>query len=127
MARIAGVNIPDNKRVAISLTYIYGIGRSLADTILNDLKINPDQRVKDMPESELNAVRDRIEKDARVEGDLRRVISQDIKILKEINSFRGSRHKNNLPVRGQRTKTNARAKRGKRVTMGSGRTKLQKT
>jgi len=125
--RIAGVNLPDNKRAEIALTYVYGVGRSLSRKILDELKINKDTKLKDMPESSLNALRDKIEKGLLIEGDLRRTRGQDIKRLKEINCYRGSRHKLNLPVRGQRTKTNARTKRGKRVTVGSGRIKAQKT
>ena len=123
MARIAGVNIPTDKRVVISLTYIFGIGPVLAARILENAKINPDTRVKDLTEAEIAKIRDEIDKKYQVEGDLSRLISLNIKRLKEINAFRGLRHKANLPVRGQRTKTNARTKRGKKVTMGSGRKK----
>lgn len=126
MIRIAGINLPDNKRVEIALTYIYGIGRSLSDKILDELKIDKNKKAKDLSDKEADSLRNRIEK-MHVEGDLRRNISQDIKRLKDIGSYRGLRHKAGLPVRGQRTKTNARTKRGKRVTMGSGRTKEQKT
>jgi len=126
MVRIAGINLPDNKRVEIALTYIYGIGRSASVKILDELKINKDTRTKDLSEKEADALRARIEK-MSTEGDLRRTVSQDIKRLKDINSYRGIRHKSSLPVRGQRTKTNARTKRGKRVTMGSGKKKDQKT
>jgi len=126
MLRIAGINLPDNKRAEIALTYIYGVGNSVSKKILKELKINPDTRVKDLTDKEGDALRTRIEK-MPIEGDLRRVVSQDIKRLKEVGCYRGSRHKANLPARGQRTKTNARTKRGKRVTMGSGRVKLQKT
>ncbi len=123
MARIAGVNIPTDKRVVIALTYIYGIGPAFAARILETTKVNPDTRVKDLTEAEVIRLRDEIDKKYQVEGDLARVVSQNIKRLKEIGSFRGLRHKANLPVRGQRTKTNARTKRGKKVTMGSGRKK----
>lgn len=126
MVRIAGVNLPDNKRVEIALTYIYGVGRSTAVKILDELKINKDTKAKDLSEKDADTLRIRIEK-MSIEGDLRRAVSQDIKRLKDINSYRGNRHKNSLPVRGQRTKTNARTKRGKRVTMGSGKKKDQKT
>jgi small subunit ribosomal protein S13 len=126
MVRIAGINLPENKRVEIALTYIYGIGNSIAKKVLSELKIDPNIRVKDLSEKDADALRTTIEK-KHIEGDLRRIISQDIKRLKEVNCYRGSRHKAGLPVRGQRTKTNARTKRGKRVTMGSGKTKLQKT
>jgi len=126
MVRIAGINLPDNKRVEISLTYIFGIGRSTSVKILDELKINKDTKVKDLSDKEADALRIRIEK-MSIEGDLRRGISQDIKRLKDVGSYRGARHKASLPVRGQRTKTNARTKRGKRVTMGSGRKKDQKT
>jgi small subunit ribosomal protein S13 len=126
MVRIAGVNLPDNKRVEISLTYIYGVGRSTAVKILDELKINKDTKTKDLTEKDADNLRIRIEK-MSIEGDLRRAVGQDIKRLKDINSYRGSRHKASLPARGQRTKTNARTKRGKRVTMGSGKKKDQKT
>ena len=125
--RIAGVNLPDNKRAEVALTYVYGVGRSLSKKILDDLKIDKNTKLKDMSESNLNALRDKIEKGLLIEGDLRRTRGQDIKRLKERNCYRGSRHKLNLPARGQRTKTNARTKRGKRVTVGSGRIKAQKT
>lgn len=126
MVRIAGINLPDNKRVEIALTYIYGIGKSVSNKILAELKINRDTRTKDLTEQEADALRARIEK-MSTEGDLRRIVSQDIKRLKDVNSYRGVRHKSSLPVRGQRTKTNARTKRGKRVTMASGKKKDQKT
>jgi small subunit ribosomal protein S13 len=123
MARIAGVNIPDAKRVEVALTYIYGIGPTASRTILAATGINPDTRVKDLTEAEASKLREHIDKNYQVEGDLQRQVSLNIKRLKEINSYRGLRHKANLPVRGQRTKTNARTKRGKKVTMGSGRKK----
>ncbi|MDD5732096.1 MAG: 30S ribosomal protein S13 [Patescibacteria group bacterium] len=126
MVRIAGINLPDNKRVEVALTYIYGIGRSTSVKILDELKINKDTKSKDLSDKEADALRVRIEK-MPIEGDLRRAFSQDIKRLKDIGTYRGIRHKASLPVRGQRTKTNARTKRGKRVTMGSGRKKDQKT
>lgn len=123
MARISGVNIPEAKRVEIALTYIFGIGLKTSQNILAATGINPDTRVKDLTEAEVIKLREQIDKNYRVEGDLQREISLNIKRLKEINSYRGLRHKANLPVRGQRTKTNARTKRGKKVTMGSGRKK----
>lgn len=123
MARIAGVNIPNDKRVEIALTYIFGIGLTTSQKILASTGINPNTRVKDLTESEVIKLREEIDKNLTVEGDLQRVVSQSVSRLKEINSYRGLRHKNNLPARGQRTKTNARTKRGKKVTAGSGRKK----
>lgn len=123
MARIAGVNIPNEKRVEISLTYIKGIGLSSSRNILKEANINPDIRVKDLSEVEINKIREIIEKNYKVEGDLIREVASNIKRLKEIGSYRGARHSAGLPVRGQRTKTNARTKKGKRVTIGSGRKK----
>lgn len=122
MARISGVNIPKEKRVEISLTYIYGIGPSTSKKILKKTKIDPDIRVKDLTEEQVNQLRKEIEVTLKVEGDLRREKSSNIKRLKEIRAYRGIRHARGLPVRGQRTKTNNRTTRGnKRVTMGSGR------
>jgi small subunit ribosomal protein S13 len=123
MARISGVNIPDAKRIEIALTYIFGIGLTTSQKILEVTGINADTRVKDLTEPEIIKLREYIDKNYHVEGDLQREISLNIKRLKEINSYRGLRHKANLPVRGQRTKTNARTKRGRKVTMGSGRKK----
>mgnify|MGYP003732295983 CR=1 FL=1 len=123
MARIAGVELPSNKRVEIGLMEIYGIGRSLSRRILKDTQINPLRRVSELTEEEVQKLRDEIEKKYTVEGDLRREVMMNIRRLKEINSYRGIRHKKKLPVRGQRTRTNARTKRGKRVTVGSGRKK----
>ena len=123
MARISGVNIPDAKRVEVALTYIYGIGDSSSRKILEAAKVDPNTRVKDLSEPEVAKLREIIDKSYRVEGDLQREVSLNIKRLKEINSYRGLRHKANLPVHGQRTKTNARTKRGKKITMGSGRKK----
>ncbi len=125
MARIAGVSIPEQKKVKISLAYLYGIGRSNALSILNQLNMDPEQRVKDMSEQDINLLRETVEKNYRVEGKLRQVVGLDIKRLKEINSYRGVRHKLSLPVHGQRTKTNARTKRGKRVNVGSGKKKAE--
>jgi small subunit ribosomal protein S13 len=123
LARIAGVNVPVNKRIGIALTYIYGIGDTRNKKILEQANIDPDVRVKDLSESEINRIREIIEKNFKVEGDLRREVSQNIVRLKEVGTYRGVRHKLGLPVRGQRTKTNSRTKRGKRVTVGSGRKK----
>lgn len=121
MPRIAGVTIPAEKRIEVSLTYIYGIGPTRSKTVLQELNINPDTRAKDLTEAQLDLIRARLEKSGFVEGDLRREISANIKRLRDINSYRGSRHAKHLPARGQRTKTNARTKRGKRMTVGSGR------
>ena len=121
--RIAGINLDNEKRVEIALTYIYGIGRTKSAEILSRLKIALGTKVKDLTSDEESKLRVAIEKDSLVEGDLRREVSMDIKRLKDIGSYRGTRHAHKLPVRGQRTKTNARTKRGKRVTMGSGRKK----
>ncbi len=119
--RIAGVVIPNEKRVEVALTYIYGLGLATSQKILKETKVNPDTRVKDLKEDEVNALRSLIEKNLRVEGDLRRDVSSNIKRLKDIGSYRGSRHAKGLPVRGQRTKTNNRTVRGNsRKTMGSG-------
>lgn len=122
--RIAGINLPANKRIEVSLTYLYGIGLSQSQKILRILKINPDIRVKDLSEEEANKVREFIEKNYKVEGDLRREVLANIKRLKEIGCYRGTRHSRGLPVRGQRTKTNSRTVRGNvRRTMGSGKRK----
>jgi small subunit ribosomal protein S13 len=123
MARISGVNIPDAKRIEVALTYIYGIGPAISRRILAATKISPDVRVKDLTESDVSKLREYIDKSLQVEGDLQRQVSMNINRLKEINSYRGLRHKANLPVHGQRTKTNARTKRGRKITMGSGRKK----
>lgn len=112
MARIKGVDIPDNKRIEISLTYIYGIGRRLAKTILNDAKVDVNKKAKDLTEADLAAIRAEIDK-YQVEGDLRREIATNIKNLKEIGCYRGKRHIKGLPVRGQRTGRNARTRKGK--------------
>jgi small subunit ribosomal protein S13 len=120
MVRLAGVQLPMEKRIAIGLTYIYGVGRPLAQTILTELGINLNTKVKDLTEDELAKLRDALTK-IRTEGDLRRKVQMDVKRLQDIASYRGNRHKRRLPVRGQRTKTNARTKRGRRMTMGSGR------
>ncbi|RLT45468.1 MAG: 30S ribosomal protein S13 [Chloroflexi bacterium] len=117
MARIAGVDIPRDKRVVISLTYIYGIGRTTSEQILEAVGIDPSKRVRDLDNNELGLLRDYIDKNFRVEGDLRREVSMNIKRLIEIGSYRGLRHRRNLPVRGQRTRTNARTRRGVRRTV----------
>ena len=118
MARIAGVDLPRDKRVEISLTYIYGLGRSAAKAILQTTGINPDTRVKDLTEEEVAKLRDIIEKEYQVEGDLRRQISMDIKRLMDLGCYRGVRHRRGLPVRGQKTKTNARTRKGPKRTAG---------
>lgn len=112
MARIAGVDLPRDKRVEIGLTYIYGIGRQKSVEILEKTGINPDVRVKDLTDDEINKLRETLDRDYKVEGDLRREVSLNIKRLMEIGCYRGRRHKNSLPVRGQRTKTNARTRKG---------------
>jgi small subunit ribosomal protein S13 len=117
MARIAGVDIPRDKRVEISLRYIYGIGPSNSRDIVARARVNPDTRVKDLTEEEVSRLREAIEKNVKVEGDLRRELQMNIKRLTEIGCYRGIRHRRNLPVRGQRTKTNARTKRGTRKTV----------
>lgn len=117
MARIAGVDIPREKRVEIALTYIYGIGRTTSQQILEATGIDPNRRVKDMDVNEIATLRDYIERNYRVEGDLRREVSMNIKRLIEIGSYRGLRHRRNLPARGQRTRTNARTRRGVRRTV----------
>ncbi len=123
MARIAGTNIPTEKRLEIALTYIYGIGLKTSQDVLKNLNIDPNQRVKNTSEADLAKIREYIEKNLTVEADLSRVVSGNIKRLKEIKSYRGARHSAGLPSRGQRTRTNARTKRGKKVTVGSGRKK----
>jgi small subunit ribosomal protein S13 len=120
--RIAGVSIPNEKRIEIALTYIYGIGLTMSKNILNTANVNPNTRVKELKEDEVNRLREIVEKQNRVEGDLRRDVFSNIKRLKEIGAYRGLRHSKNLPVRGQRTKTNSRTVRGnKRGVAGSGR------
>ncbi|HYG83779.1 MAG TPA: 30S ribosomal protein S13 [Verrucomicrobiae bacterium] len=118
MARIAGVTIPTEKQIQISLRYIYGIGPLFAAQILEKAKVEPTKRVKDLGEDELKRIREVIDSDYTVEGDLQRIVSNNIKRLKDINAYRGLRHKNNLPVRGQRTRTNARTRKGKKTTVG---------
>lgn len=117
MARIAGVDLPRDKRVEVALTYIFGIGRSTSKKLLTDSNINPDTRVRDLTEEEINALRTKIDKEITVEGDLRRETAMNIKRLIEIGSYRGMRHRRGLPVRGQRSKTNARSRKGPRRTV----------
>jgi len=123
MARIAGVDLPREKRIEIGLTYIYGIGRTFSNEILKTTGINPDTRVKDLTDDEISKLREAIDKDYRVEGDLRRDIAMNIKRLMEIGCYRGQRHKRNLPVRGQRSKTNARTRKGPRKLAATGKKK----
>jgi small subunit ribosomal protein S13 len=124
MARIAGVDIPRNKRVEISLTYIYGIGKTASQTILEKAGVDPNTRVQDLSESEVTQLRQIIDNDYVVEGDLRREVAMNIKRLTEIGCYRGLRHRRHLPVRGQRTKTNARSRKGpKKTVAGRGRRK----
>jgi small subunit ribosomal protein S13 len=118
MARIAGIDLPKEKRIEIALTYIYGIGRPLSNKILKQAGVNPDTRAKDMKEDEVSRVAAIIQKEYKVEGDLRREVSQNIKRLIDIGSYRGLRHRKSLPVRGQRTRTNARTRKGPRKTVG---------
>ncbi|MGZ9225325.1 MAG: 30S ribosomal protein S13 [Anaerolineales bacterium] len=122
MARIEGVDLPRNKRVEIGLTYLYGIGPTRAQAILAQTKVNPDIRVKDLSEADVQAIREFISKNYKVEGDLRREVQMSIKRLIEIGSYRGMRHRRNLPVRGQRTRTNSRTRKGtKKTVAGRGR------
>jgi|SRR3990167_1493157 len=126
MPRIAGVNIPDNKRIEIALTYIYGIGRSLSPKILKELKIDANKKASDLSQKEVGDLKEFIEKQFKIEGDLRRQVMINVKRLKDIGAWRGLRHVKGLPVRGQRTKTNNRTIRGNvRKTMGSGRKPAQ--
>ncbi|MBC7222731.1 MAG: 30S ribosomal protein S13 [Anaerolineae bacterium] len=117
MARIAGRDLPRDKRVEVALTYIYGIGPSLSREILAKTQVNPDTRVRDLTEAEISRLREVIDREYRVEGDLRREVAMNIKRLQEIGCYRGIRHRKNLPVHGQRTRTNARTKRGPRKTV----------
>ena len=126
MARIAGVNIPTNKRVEIGLTYVYGIGPSTARKLLKDTGISPDTYVRDLTDDEVVKLRDAIEQNLMVEGDLRRERSQNVKRLMEIGCYRGLRHRRGLPVRGQRTKTNARTRKGPRRMQVAGKKKAAK-
>ncbi len=126
MARIAGVDLPLNKRVEIGLTYIYGIGRSRSNNILGQAQVNPDTRVKDLTEDDVRKIRQVITDEGKVEGDLRKDIGLDIKRLMEINCYRGMRHRRGLPVRGQRTHTNARTRKGPRKGAIAGKKKATK-
>jgi small subunit ribosomal protein S13 len=119
MARIAGIDIPREKRVEIALTYVYGVGLSSSQKILKQTNVNPDTRVRDLTEDQVNRLREVIDRSLKVEGDLRREVALNIKRLIEIGSYRGSRHRRNLPARGQRTKTNARQRRGPKKTVGA--------
>lgn len=118
MARISGVTIPAEKQVQISLTYVYGIGPKTSGDILNQAKVDPTIRVKNLTDAEISRIQEVINETLTVEGELQRIVSSNIKRLKDINSYRGLRHKMSLPSRGQRTKTNARTRRGKKVTVG---------
>ncbi len=123
MARIAGVNIPPQKRVEIGLTYIYGVGRSTSNKVLSQLSIDPDTKVRDLTEEEVVRLREAIDREATVEGDLRRERSQNVKRLMDIGCYRGIRHRRGMPVNGQRTKTNARTRKGPKKTVGARRKK----
>lgn len=127
MARIAGVEIPEEKRIEIALTYIHGIGRPMAQKILTEVNIDKNKRTKDLAEKEVAQIRSVIEKKYRVEGELRRITRLNIKRLEDIKCYRGIRHLKGLPVRGQRTRTNARTRKGKRITIGGLKRKLEKT
>ncbi|CAA9567402.1 MAG: SSU ribosomal protein S13p (S18e) [uncultured Thermomicrobiales bacterium] len=118
MARIAGIDLPREKRVEIGLTYIYGIGLHTSQTLLQRTGVNPDTRVRDLSDEEVNRLRDIVDREMRVEGDLRREVSMNIKRLMDIGSYRGLRHRRGMPVRGQRTKTNARTRRGPKRAIG---------
>jgi small subunit ribosomal protein S13 len=126
MARIAGANLPLNKRAEIGLTYIYGIGRSTSNKILDEVKVSPETYIRDLTEDEISRLRDEIDRSLTVEGDLRRERSQDIKRLQEIACYRGLRHRRGLPVRGQKTKTNARTRKGPKRLQVAGKKKLKK-
>lgn len=118
MARISGIDLPNNKKVLFALPYLYGVGPSLAKRLLREAKVDPDKRVKDLAEVEISKIQKAVDT-VPVEGDLRRSIQQNIRRLEDIGSYRGLRHRKNLPVRGQRTRSNARTKRGKRMTVGA--------
>jgi len=126
MARISGVNLPLNKRTEIGLTYIYGIGRSMSNKLLSEVGVSPDTYVRDLTEDEVARLRDAIDRSLTVEGDLRRERSQDIKRLQEIACYRGLRHRRGLPVRGQKTKTNARTRKGPKRMQVAGKKKVKK-
>lgn len=124
MPRIAGINIPENKKIIVSLAYIYGIGRPLAAKIIKQVKVSPAKKAKELTNEELTLLKDYVEKNYKIEGDLKRIVQGNIKRLKEVGAYRGYRHARGLPVRGQRTKTNSRTRRGNvRKTAGSGRKK----
>jgi small subunit ribosomal protein S13 len=124
--RIVGINIPDNKRIEVALTYIYGIGHAAAGTIIAATKINPDTRAKDLSSEEVNKIQEHLEKHYKVEGELRQVIKEKIVLMKDLQTYRGVRHMRHLPARGQRTKTNSRTVRGNvRKTAGSGKRKVE--
>ena len=127
MAVVAGVNIPDNKRVEVSLRHIYGIGPTQAKDVVQKAEIEENPRVKDLSEAELTRIREIIDRDKKVEGDLRREMNMNIRRLIDIGSYRGQRHRRGLPVRGQRTRTNARAKRGRRIPVAGRRHTVTKT
>jgi len=126
MARLSGVDLPKNKRMEIAMTYIYGIGLSTSQKLLTDLAIDFNKKVKDLTEEEIVKIREYIEKNLKVEGDLRRELITNIKRLQDINCYRGIRHRKSLPVRGQRTHTNARTRKGPRKTVGAKRTATKK-
>lgn len=124
--RISGINIPDNKRIEIALTYLYGIGRTLSGKILAANKIDPNKRAKTLTPDEVNRIQTYMEKNYKIEGELRQIIKQNINLMKDLQSYRGSRHARHLPVHGQRTKTNSRTVRGNvRKTAGSGKRKVE--
>lgn len=124
--RISGINIPDNKKIEISLTYLYGIGRTLSQKILSAVKVDINKRAKDLTPDEVNRIKEFIEKNYKIEGELRQLIKQNINLLKDLQAYRGIRHMRHLPVRGQRTKTNSRTVRGNvRKTAGSGKRKSE--
>ncbi len=127
MARIAGVNLPTQKRLEIGLTYIYGIGQSTARRICAELGLSPDEKVRDLTDEEVTKLREYIDGNLQVEGDLRRERTQSVKRLQEIGAYRGTRHRRGLPVNGQRTKTNARTRKGPKKTVGRGKKAAQKT
>lgn len=118
MARISGIELPTNKKILFALPYIYGVGRSLSEKILKEVKVDPDKRVKNLDEAEILKIQKKVD-EIIVEGDLRRSLQQNIRRLEEIGTYRGLRHRKNLPARGQRTRSNARTKRGKRMTVGA--------
>jgi small subunit ribosomal protein S13 len=126
MARISGIDLPKEKRIETALTYIYGIGQTLAKKVVANANVSPDIRVKNLTEDEVHRIQTVINQEVKVEGDLRREISQNIKRLIDIGSYRGVRHRKGLPVRGQRTKTNARTRKGPRKTVGSGKRGVEK-